>query len=81
MARKAEKMRLLRLVIWAKEIGLRDMLMRLLVRPVEYPPMPEDVRQRLEATFAEDIAKLEKLLNRDLKNWRGRKMNGGTTSP
>jgi len=42
---------------------------RLIARPIEYPPLTADLRARLHDFYAEDVARLERLLDRDLSAW------------
>ena len=40
-----------------------------LTRPLQYPPLERDTRQRLRDFYADDVAGLEQLLGRDLSGW------------
>lgn len=42
---------------------------RLVARPVEYPRLTADLRLRLNDYYADDVAQLERLLDRDLSAW------------
>jgi hypothetical protein len=52
-----------------RRIGLYDLVNRLNSSGLRYPPMKPATRQHLIATYAEDIAALERLLDRDLGEW------------
>lgn len=41
----------------------------LIARPVAYPPLTSDLRRRLEDHYREDIARLARLIGRDLHAW------------
>src|SRR3546814_4641135 len=38
-------------------------------RPVGYPPLTDDLRRRLSAYYAYDVAELSKMLGRDMGCW------------
>jgi hypothetical protein len=40
-----------------------------LARPIDYPVMNEELRQRLTDYYATDVADLQKFLGRDLNHW------------
>lgn len=42
---------------------------RLMARPIVYPRLTSDLRLRLNDYYADDVAKLERLLDRDLSAW------------
>lgn len=42
---------------------------RLFARPIEYPRLTPDLRLRLRDYYADDVAQLERLLDRDLSAW------------
>ena len=44
----------------------------LLARPVRYPPLPRELRERLAEYYADDIQALERLLGRNLSCWSAR---------
>ena len=43
----------------------------LLAKPITYPALSPELRKRLEGFYAEDISRLERMLNRDLSHWLG----------
>ncbi len=45
---------------------------RLATRRIAYPPLTEELREKLAAYYAQDMAELEILINRDLGDWRNR---------
>lgn len=40
-----------------------------LARPTEYPPLTDDLRRRMQDYYAEDVAKLGRLMGRDFSHW------------
>lgn len=54
----------------ARKVGMRKFLLGLTTRPFEYPKMNPNTRQYLRSVFDDDVRQLEKILNRDLSQWR-----------
>jgi hypothetical protein len=53
-----------------RRIGVHNLFRRVMSSGVGYPPMPPETRQKLIETYAEDVAALERLLDRDLSTWK-----------
>jgi hypothetical protein len=49
----------------------------LIARQLRYPPLTPELRQRLEAHYAEDVGRLAELLGRDLSIWSAGGAGGG----
>lgn len=45
---------------------------RLIARPVDYPPLTDDIRRRLEEFYRDDLAQLAKLVKQDISGWMTR---------
>lgn len=53
-----------------RKIGVHDLFRKVMSSDAGCPPMPAATRQRLIDTYAEDVAALERLLDRDLSAWK-----------
>jgi len=53
-----------------RELGAHSLFTKINKPPLRYPPMTKETSQRLMEIFSEDISELERLLERDLKEWR-----------
>jgi hypothetical protein len=47
----------------------RMFLMNLVLKPIDIPPIPQEVERELRKRFAPEIKDLEKILERDLSDW------------
>ncbi len=54
----------------ARMVGMREFFFGLTTSPFTYPEMNPNTRQYLRSVFDDDIRQLEKLLNRDLSQWK-----------
>ncbi|MGH6898904.1 MAG: sulfotransferase family protein [Geminicoccaceae bacterium] len=52
----------------------------LIARRLRYPPLTPELRQRLEAHYADDVARLGELLGRDLSIWRSGGADGAAAA-
>jgi hypothetical protein len=43
---------------------------RLFAREIQYPPLIDTTRRQMADYYAEDIARLEAMIGRDLSHWR-----------
>lgn len=75
LVRLMEKMGLGSVVRWIKQRGGQDAVLRRLRSSYEYPPLPNDIRARLQSIFASDIDRLEKLTGYDLSLWKPDRAN------
>jgi len=48
---------------------LKEMIMKLVLRPIKKSAIPQQVENELRSRFAPEIRKLEKILDRDLSDW------------
>ena len=55
------------LLPWA--IKVRDKILKVNLKAVEYPPLKPETEQALRARYREEISELEKILQRDLSHW------------
>ena len=55
-------------ILWS--IPLRKLYKKINVVPLKYPPMDSKVKNRLKKFYRSDIESLEKLIRRDLSNWK-----------
>jgi hypothetical protein len=53
-----------------KKTGIHTIIKKANIQKLEYTPMQEQTRIYLKQKFADDIAGLEKLLNKDLSHWK-----------
>lgn len=53
-----------------KKTGLHAIVKKANARKIMIDPMPEEARRFLRKKFTDDIAELEKLLNKDLSHWK-----------
>lgn len=53
-----------------KKTGVHTVIKKANTQKIAFSPMPDDARRFLRQQFAEDIAGLEKLLNKDLAHWK-----------
>ncbi len=56
-----------------KKLGLRDLLINLNSKKLDYPPLDKEMKDKLRPFFHEDIAALEQLIGRDLTAWKGQR--------
>jgi len=57
------------LVDFLKNMGVNKLVQKINSTDMSYAGMKNETRDFLKAQFKEDIASLEKLLNRDLSRW------------
>ena len=55
---------------------LYDRMRGRFMRPVTYPPLPEELGARLRLYFADDVARLSEVVGRDLTFWTGTNVEG-----
>lgn len=59
-----------RVVGLARSVGIYDRIERRLARPLAYPRMTADLRERLSDYYGNEITALAAMLGRDLSHWR-----------
>ncbi|MEZ4886667.1 MAG: sulfotransferase domain-containing protein [Chitinophagales bacterium] len=58
------------LIVLLKKWGFNDWVMKKITKSYTYPPMSQDMREKLKPVFEEDINNLENLLKKDLSHWK-----------
>jgi len=68
--RLVERVGLERAVIWAKNNGIRDWILKKMEKPISCPQMDEELRAKLREYYYDSNQKLSVLLGRNLSTWR-----------
>jgi hypothetical protein len=68
--RRVERMGLEQAVIWAKNNGIRDWILKKMEKPIKYPEMDQTLRAQLQDYYYDSNYNLSVLLGHDLSSWR-----------
>ena len=63
-------LRLTSIIVWLKKAGLNRLVNKITNKNLKYEPIDDEVKSKLQRHFIEDIENLEKLLGKDLSNWK-----------